>query len=136
MSTAWTFLLPQAFCAFDTEENTSPGFLYFTARKKRVIKVSGVAVFPHEIEAVISNLSGVQSVCVVQIPDENSLNAAKAYVVSRNKDPERIIAECRKRLISWSIPKEIEFVNSLPMTRYHKVDYRKVQEMENAKRKV
>ena len=112
------------------------GFLYFVARKKRVIKVSGVAVFPHEIENVISNLSGVKSVCVVQIPDERSLYAAKAYVVSNNKDPQRIIDECRRRLISWSIPREIEFVNSLPMTKYHKVDYRKVQEIENSKRKV
>ncbi len=112
------------------------GFLYFVARKKRVIKVNGVAVFPHEIESVISNLNGVQSVCVVQIPDERTINAAKAYVVSKNKDPQRIIDECKRRLISWSIPREIEFVNSLPMTRYHKVDYRKVQEIENSKRKV
>ena len=112
------------------------GFLYFVTRKKRVIKVNGVAVFPHEIEAVISNLSGVSSVCVVQIPDERTNYAAKAFVVSKNKDPQRIIDECKKRLISWSIPREIEFVNSLPMTKYHKVDYRKVQEIENSKRKV
>ena len=112
------------------------GFLYFVTRKKRVIKVNGVAVFPHEIENVISNLSGVTSVCVVQIPDERTINAAKAYVVSKNKDPQRVLDECKRRLISWSIPREVEFVNSLPMTKYHKVDYRKVQEMENAKRKI
>ena len=111
------------------------GFLYFRARKKRVIKVNGVAVFPHEIEDVISKISGVTNVCVIQIPDEKTVNAAKAYVVSKNKDPERILAECKKRLISWSIPREIEFVQSLPMTRYHKVNYRKVQEMEDEKRK-
>ena len=112
------------------------GFLYFVARKKRVIKVNGVAVFPHEIENVVSNLSGVSAACVVQIPDERTINAAKVYVVSKNKDPQRIIDECKRRLISWSIPREVEFVNSLPMTKYHKVDYRKVQEMENAKRKI
>ena len=112
------------------------GFIYFRARKKRVIKVNGVAVFPHEIEDVISKISGVTNVCVIQIPDEKTVNAAKAYVVSKNKDPERIINECKKRLISWSIPREIEFVQSLPMTRYHKVNYRKVQEMEDEKRKV
>lgn len=111
-------------------------FLYFTARKKRVIKVSGVAIFPHEIEKVISSLSGVKSVCVIQIPDENTINAAKAYVVSRNRDASRIIEECKKRLISWSIPKEVEFVSSLPMTKMNKVDFKKVQELENSKRKV
>lgn len=112
------------------------GFLYFTARKKRVIKVNGVAVFPHEIEETISSLSGISNVCVVQIPDEKTVNAAKVYVVSKNKDVDRIINICKKKLITWSIPKEVEFVSSLPMTRYHKVDYRKVQEMENNKRKV
>lgn len=110
------------------------GFIYFKTRKKRVIKVNGVAVFPHEIEEVIMGLSGIKTVCVVQIPDEKTVNAAKAYVVSNNKDPERIKNECRKKLISWAIPREVEFVKELPMTRYNKVNYMKVQEMENQKR--
>ena len=109
------------------------GFLYFKARKKRVIKVSGVAVFPHEIEAVISNLSGIEAVCVIQIPDEKMTNAVKAVIVAKNKNKDRIIAECQKRLISWAVPKEIEFRNSLPYTRYHKVNYLKIQEEENKK---
>ena len=111
------------------------GFIYFKARKKRVIKVNGVAVFPHEIESVISNMSGVSAVCVVEIPDEKTVNAAKVYVVSKDKDPDRIKNQCRRKLISWSIPKEVEFGKSLPMTKYNKVDYRKVQEMENKKRR-
>ena len=109
------------------------GFLFFKARKKRVIKVSGVAVFPSEIEAVISSLSGISAVCVIQIPDEKLTNATKAVVVAKNKNKDRIIAECQKRLISWAVPKEIEFVSSLPMTKYHKVNYLKVQENENKK---
>ena len=109
------------------------GFLYFKARKKRVIKVSGVAVFPHEIEEIISSMSGITAVCVIQIPDEKMINAVKAVVVAKNKNKDRIIAECQRRLISWAIPKEIEFVNSLPYTRYHKINYLKVQEEENKK---
>ncbi len=112
------------------------GFLYFKSRKKNVIKVSGVAVFPSEIEKVISSLKGVTNCCVVQIPDEKTVNAAKAYVVSKNKDPERIQLACKKKLISWAIPKEVEFVSSLPMTKYNKVDHKKVQEMENKKRNI
>ena len=109
------------------------GFLYFKARKKRVIKVSGVAVFPHEIESVIAGLSGIQAVCVIQIPDEKLTNAVKAIVVARNKNKDRIIAECQKRLISWAVPKEIEFRSSLPYTKYHKINYLKIQEEENKK---
>lgn len=114
----------------------SDGFLYFKARKKRVIKVSGVAVFPSEIEAVISSMSGISAVCVIQIPDERLINATKAVIVAKNKNKERIVAECQRRLISWAIPKEIEFVDSLPYTKYHKVNYMKVQEEENKKRNI
>ena len=110
------------------------GFLYFKARKKRVIKVSGVAVFPSEIEAVIGKMSGITAVCVIQIPDEKLINATKAVIVAKNKNKERIVSECQKRLISWAVPKEIEFVDSLPYTKYHKVNYMKVQEEENKKR--
>ena len=112
------------------------GFLYFKTRKKRVIKVSGVAVFPSEIEDVISKMSGITAVCVIQIPDEKLINAVKAVVVAKNKNKERIVSECQKRLISWAVPKEIEFVDSLPYTKYHKVNYMKVQEEENKKRQI
>ena len=112
------------------------GFIYFKTRKKRVIKVSGVAVFPSEIEGIISRMSGISAVCVIQIPDEKLINAVKAIVVAKNKNKDRIIAECQKRLISWAIPKEIEFVDSLPYTKYHKVNYMKVQEEENKKHRI
>ena len=93
-------------------------------------------MFPSEIEAVISSMSGISAVCVIQIPDEKLINATKAVIVAKNKNKERIVAECQKRLISWAIPKEIEFVDSLPYTKYHKVNYMKVQEEENKKRHI
>lgn len=110
------------------------GFLFYTSRKKRVIKVSGVAVFPHEIEEVISHIPGVKGVCAVQIPDEQTTHAVKVFVVSDYHDPETILEECRKHLISWSLPKEVEFVSKLPFTKYHKVNFAKLQEEEDKKR--
>ena len=110
------------------------GFIFYTSRKKRVIKVSGVAVFPHEIEEVISHIPGVKGVCAIQIPDENMGHAVKVFVVSDFRRVETIIDECRKHLISWSIPKEIEFVNKLPYTKLKKVDFVKLQQKENEKR--
>lgn len=111
-------------------------FVYFVSRKKRVIKVSGVAVFPSQIEEVISHLPGVKGVCAIQIPDETHTHAVKVLVISDNKDKQRIIDECRKYLISWSIPKEIVFVNKLPYTKYHKVNFQKLQKEEDELRKI
>ena len=109
-------------------------FIYFKTRKKRVIKVSGVAVFPHEIEEVISHIPGVKGVCAIQIPDEKLAHAVKVFVVANFNNPEIIIDECRRHLISWSIPKEVEFVKSLPYTKYKKVNFAKLQEEEDIRR--
>ena len=110
------------------------GYIFYTSRKKRVIKVSGIAVFPHEVEEVISHIPGVKGVCAIQIPDENTGHAVKVFVMSVFRDPNVIMDECRKHLISWSLPKEIEFVNNLPYTKYKKVDFNKLQKQENEKR--
>ena len=110
------------------------GFIFYTARKKRVIKVSGIAVFPHEIEEVISHIPGVKGVCAIQIPYDNTGHAVKVFVVANFRDPNIIMEECKKHLISWSLPREIEFVMSLPMTKYKKVNFAKLQQMENEKR--
>ena len=109
-------------------------FIYFKSRKKRVIKVSGVAVFPLEIEEVISHIPGVKGVCAIQIPDEKLVHAVKVFVIASFRDPKIIFEECRKHLISWSIPKEVEFVSKLPYTKYKKVNYVKLQEEEDRKR--
>lgn len=110
------------------------GFVYFVSRKKRVIKVSGVAVFPNEIESVINRLSFVKNCCAIEIPDEKTIHAVKVFVVASDNDEVKIIEHCKKHLISWAIPKEIEFVSKLPYTKYHKVNFQKLQEEENKKR--
>ena len=110
------------------------GFIYFSGRKKRVIKVSGVAVFPNEIEELISHIPGVKGVCAIQIPDEKLIHAVKVFVVSDNHNPEIILEECRRHLISWAIPKEVEYVSKLPMTKFKKVNFQKLQEQENINR--
>ena len=96
--------------------HTKKDKLIKTSRKKRVIKVSGVAVFPHEIEEIISHIPGVRGVCAIQIPDARLQNAIKIFVVAKFFDEEGmrdlIMETCKKYLIRWSVPKEIEFCDS------------------------
>ena len=114
------------------------GFVYFDQRKKRVVKVSGVGVFPTEIERLVENVPGVEEVCAIQIPDRRLTAAIKIFVVAKYFDEEgmreQIIDTCRKYLIRWAVPKEVEFVKSLPKTLLGKVDFKKLQEEENARR--
>lgn len=113
------------------------GFIYFKSRKKRVIKVSGVGVFPSEIESLINHIPGVKSCCAVRIPDARLQSAVKVFVVADFFDEQgminTIIETCRKYLIRWAVPKQIEFVQALPMTLLNKIDFKKLQAQEDAK---
>lgn len=114
------------------------GFIFFKQRAKRVIKVSGVGVFPSEIEQLIQSVPGVINCCAISIPDKRLVHAVKVFVVAKYFDEEgmrrTIMDTCRKYLIRWSVPKEIEFVKELPMTLLGKVDFMKLQKQENESR--
>ena len=113
------------------------GFIYFKSRKKRVVKVSGVAVFPSEVEQLISSLPEVSSCAAIRIPDSKLQNSIKVLVVSTSTDKnalkEKIFETCRKYLIKWSVPTEIEFRDSLPVTPLGKVDFNSLQQQEDIK---
>ena len=113
-------------------------FIFFKQRKKRVVKVSGVGVFPSEIEALVETVPGVSQVCAIRIPDKRLGSAIKLFVVAKFFDEEgmrnSIIDHCRKYLIRWAVPKEIEFRDELPLTLLGKIDFKTLQEEEDKKR--
>lgn len=112
------------------------GFLYFSGRVKRIIKCSGYAVYPSQVESVINSHPLVVESCVIGIPDEYTMNRVKAFVVirgnvhSREKLAEEIKQNVAEQLIKWSVPTEITFLDSLPITRMGKIDYRALEAME------
>ena len=114
------------------------GFIYFKARKKRVVKVSGVAVFPSEVEQLIESIPEVKACAAISIPDQKLQNSIKVCVVSNVEDEnnlkDKIIEKCRKYLIKWSVPTEIEFRKELPLTMFGKVDFISLQKEEDTKR--
>ena len=114
------------------------GFIFFKQRRKRVIKVSGVGVFPSEVEQLVESVPGVEACCAIRIPDPKLVNAIKLYVVAKFYDEQgmrrAIMTKCQQYLIRWSVPKEIEFVDELPYTLLGKVDFVKIQKEEDAKR--
>ena len=113
-------------------------FIYFKQRKKRVVKVSGVAVFPSEVEQLILSIPEVKQVAAISVPDPILQNSIKVIVAPVPTDEtamkEKILDTCRKHLIKWSVPTEIEFRKSLPMTILNKVDFKSLQEEEDKKR--
>ena len=113
-------------------------FIFFKQRKKRVVKVSGVAVFPSEVEQLIESMPEVSACAAVRIPDKKLQNSLKVFVVAKYFDEtamkDKILETCRKYLIRWSVPTEIEFRDELPLTMLGKVNFRALQEEEDKKR--
>ncbi|MGP1544105.1 MAG: class I adenylate-forming enzyme family protein [Candidatus Fimenecus sp.] len=116
------------------------GFITFKQRLKRMIIVSGVNVYPVEIEKAINGLEGVAETSVIGIPDEYKMHAVKAFVVlsdgveATEAMKSKMIENLKKTLSKYALPKEIEFIKSLPQTAVGKVAYKKLEELEKKRR--
>lgn len=106
------------------------GFVYLLERKKDMILVSGFNVYPNELEDVIAKLEGVKEVAVIGVPDENSGEVPKVFIVRDNNflSAERVIQYCREHLTPYKIPKSVEFVSELPKTNVGKILRRSLRE--------
>ena len=114
------------------------GFFYFKLRIKRIIKSSGVSVFPSNVEDVLNKHPAVRMSCVIGVPHPTKVSVPKGFVTlnegwqaSRELE-EELIDHCRSRLTPYSCPRCIEFRETLPLTLVGKVHYRRLEEEEKA----
>lgn len=117
------------------------GFVYFKLRLKRMIKSSGMNVYPAQVEDVLYRHEAVLECCVIGVPDEIQVERVKAFVVLKNpaaegpKMEQTLIRHAQEHLIKWSCPREIEFRRSLPRTLVGKVAYNILEVEEKARLK-
>ncbi|MFK7877155.1 MAG: AMP-binding protein [Paracoccaceae bacterium] len=94
-------------------------YIRFVGRADDVITSAGYRIGPSEIEDCLLTHPCVATVGVVGKPDPLRTEIVKAYVVA-NPDHPCSIAELqawvKARLASYSYPREIEFIDALPMT--------------------
>jgi long-chain acyl-CoA synthetase len=116
------------------------GFFFFKLREKRMIKSSGMNVYPAEVEGVLTQHEAVDQACVIGVPDPQQIERVKAFVVLKDRSregkamEEELVAHCKEHLIKWSCPREIEFRAELPKTLIGKIDFKVLAEEERAKR--
>ena len=115
------------------------GFFYFKQRAKRVLKNSGIAVYPSHIEDVLNKHPAVQLSCVIGIPHESRGEDPKAFITLKagfeasDSLKQDILKSCEKELMPYSRPRIIEFLDEMPMTRVGKVAFRELEERERSK---
>lgn len=112
------------------------GFIYFKLRRKRMIKSSGMNVYPAQVENELYKNPNVELACVIGVPDQDQVERVKAFVVLKDRTKEgpdmeaALKAHCRENLIVWSCPREIEFRDDLPKTLVGKVAYKELERQE------
>ncbi|GGM04912.1 acyl-CoA synthetase [Pseudooceanicola nanhaiensis] len=98
------------------------GFLHYLGRRKEMLKVRGMSVFPAELEAVLGKHPGVGGSGVVGRSDAHAGQIPVAFVMP--SDPgltaEALTEWLSDRVSKYKLP-EIRLVEALPMTATNKV---------------
>ena len=119
------------FLTGDVARVDSDGFAYIVDRKKDMINVGGFKVWPREVEEVLFRHPSVQDAAVVGVPDAETGEGVRAFVVRKPGAPvtaEELIAFVRENLAHFKAPRTIEFRDQLPRSGVQKVLRRVLRE--------
>ncbi len=105
----------------------SDGYLHFVGRDDDVITSAGYRIGPGEVEDCLLKHPAVALAAVVGVPDPLRTERVKAYLVLQEGQAEsdalaaEIQAFVKARLAAHEYPREVAFVDSLPMTATGKI---------------
>ena len=123
----------------DLGSTDEDGYFWFQGRADDIITSSGYRIGPTEIEDALTRHPSVVMAAAVGVPDPVRTESIKAFVVLR-KDfhgsdalVEEIRNFVRERLAKHEVPRDIEFVEALPMTTTGKVLRRELRDAERTR---
>jgi acetyl-CoA synthetase len=123
----------------DTAVMDGDGWLWYQGRSDDVFKAAGYRIGPSEVENCLVKHPAVANAAVVPKPDAERGAVVKAYVVLAPgfTAGDALVAELQRhvrgRLAPYEYPKEIEFIDALPMTTTGKVQRRVLRLQEEAR---
>lgn len=107
------------------------GYFYIVGRRKEMIKVGGLQVWPNEIEVVLRQFPGIKEIAVTGILDKNSGEVAKAWVVLERGYTVDLLSMrefCEHKLAGYKIPKALAILDELPRSAVGKILKYKLKE--------
>jgi acetyl-CoA synthetase len=116
------------------------GYLWYQGRADDMFKAAGYRIGPSEIENCLVKHDAVANAAVVPSPDETRGNVVKAFIVlaaghaPSHELEQDIQRHVRQFLAPYEYPKEIEFIDALPMTTTGKVQRRVLREREHERK--
>jgi acetyl-CoA synthetase len=126
-------------CTGDQGRMDEDGYLWYQGRSDDVIKSAGYRIGPAEIESCLVKHPAVANAAVIGKPDAARGAIVKAFVVLQAgfSGSEELIEDIqqhvRGRLAPYEYPREIEFIDALPMTTTGKVQRKELRKREEAK---
>ena len=100
-----------------------------------MIITSGYNVYPSNVEDILMMHESVENAAVIGVPDDNKGEIVKAFVVL-SKDKDNILTKnsiknhLKKHLARYEQPREIRYIDKLPITKMGKIDYKELEKMD------
>lgn len=101
----------------DVGYRDADGYYFITDRKKDMLLVNGINVYPREIEEIIYQIPGIKEAAVIGVPDVRKGEQPVAYVALTDGvtgDEKAILHHIRAHLADYKIPKKVVFKTALP----------------------
>ena len=108
----------------DISKLDEEGYIYIVDRKKNMINVRGLNVYPAEIEKILFKHPQIKEAAVFGVPDKFKGEVPKAFIVLKTAATlkrQELISYLRQHLAMFKIPKFFEFRQELPKTATGKV---------------
>ena len=108
----------------DLVEQDETGCLYYLGRLDQQVKIRGYRVELQEIDGVLRHASGAQEVAAVAWPiREGVAEGIVAFICGEShRDAGAILARCRATLPEYMVPKQIHFLDQVPLNANGKLD--------------
>jgi long-chain acyl-CoA synthetase len=93
-------------------------------RFKEMMKVSGYAVSPEQVESILIKHPAVAQAAVIGVPDPTKGEVVRAFIVKKpgqEVDEASLIAWSRDNMSAYRAPREVRFIDALPATGAGKV---------------
>ncbi|MDM8553445.1 AMP-binding protein [Desulfococcaceae bacterium HSG7] len=111
----------------DFGKKDSDGHFWFTGREDDLIESGGYRIGPGEVEECLMSHESVALVCVLGVPDKVRGQIVKAFitpkkgVVPDKTLEDNIRAYVKGKLEAHAYPREIQFMDKMPMTKTGKI---------------
>ena len=114
------------------------GYYWYAGRTDDMMKVSGLAVWPTDVESILANHDAVLESGVVGVPDKEGLIKPRAYIVLKDKNAasDELVKELQTFVKTTAqphkYPRTIIFVDELPKTATGKIKRYRLRQMAEA----